>query len=37
MADVLVLPAAAPLIHRITEGDPRIRIREAERAAGSAA
>ena len=35
MADVLVLPAAAPLIHGVAERHTRIGIGEPERAAGA--
>ena len=35
MAHVLVLPPGAALIHGIAEGNPRVGIGEAERAAGA--
>ena len=35
MADVLVLPSAAPLVHRVAEGDAPVGIGESERASGA--
>lgn len=35
MTNVSVLPAAAPLVHRVAEGDARVGIGEPERAAGT--
>ena len=35
VADVLVLPAGAPLVHGIAEGEPRVGIGKPQRAAGT--
>jgi len=35
VADVLVLPSAPPLVHRVAERDARVGIGESERAPGA--